>query len=129
MHCGAKYCVCSAKKPIDIAHAHMERAGNFFAVLLKMSIFPVLRPRLYWSKHLGIQYVSTSMTRILFEHITKYLHFNDDSKMVALGEEAFDKVFKIRPPITHLPSKFRDTLTFIWKEVYFALNSSNKPFT
>jgi len=69
------------------------------------------------------------MTRILFEHITKYLHFNDDSKMVALGEEAFDKVFKIRPPITHLPSKFRDTLTFIWKEVYFALNSSNKPFT
>jgi len=107
----------------------MERAGNFFAVLLKMSMFPVLHPRLYWSKNLGIQYVNTSMTRVLFEHITKYLYFNDDSKMVALGEETFDKVFKLRPPITHLPSKFRDILTFPWKEVYFALNSSNKPFT
>jgi len=69
------------------------------------------------------------MTRVLFEHIKKYLLFNDDSKMVALGEETFDKVFKIRPPITHLPSKFRDILTFPRKEVCFALNISNKPFT
>jgi len=90
---------------------------------------PAPRTRLYWSKNLGIQYVSTLMTRVLFEHITKCLHFNDDSKMFALGEETFDKLFKIRPPITHLQSKFRDILTFPWKEAYFALNSSNKPFT
>jgi len=49
--------------------------------------------------------------------------------MVALGEKTFDKVLKIRPPITHLPSKFHDILTFPRKEVCFALNSSNKPFT
>jgi len=94
-----------------------------------MSMCPVPRPRLYWSKNLSIQYASTSITRVLFEHIKKDLHFNDDSEMVALGEETFDKVFKIRLPISHLASKFRDILTFPRKEVCFALNSSNKPFT
>jgi len=80
---------------------------------------PVPRSRLYWSKNLGIQYVSTLMTRVLFEHIKKYLHFNDDSKIFALGEETFNKLFKIRPPITHLQSKFREIFTFPWKQVHF----------
>ena len=75
------------------------------------------------SKNLSIQYVNILMTSVRFEHITKYFHFNDNSKMVARGEENFDKLFKIRPPITHLQSKFRDVLTFSWKRVYFALNS------
>ena len=36
----------------------------FFAVLLKMSMCSVPRLWLYWSKNLGIQYVSTLLTRV-----------------------------------------------------------------
>jgi len=61
------------------------------------------------------------MTRVLFEHITNYLHFNNDSKMVALGEETFDKLLKIRPPMTHLQSQFRDILTFPMERGIFCL--------
>ena len=48
------------------------------------------------------------------------------TKRITRGEENFDKLFKVRPPITHLQPKFRDILTFSWKEVCFTVNSSKQ---
>jgi len=61
-------------------------------------------------KKLGNQFVSTLMTKVRFQQIKNCLHCNGNSKMVAHGEENFDKLFKIRSPTTYLQSKFRDIL-------------------
>ena len=91
-------------KPLMLTCKELEK---FFSIILRMAIISLPRSRLYWSKDLGVDHVSGLMSRARFEEIKRSLHFNDNSNMVARGDENFDKLFKIRPVVTHLQLKFR----------------------
>ena len=84
-----------------------KELAKFIAVILKMSLMPLFRSRLYWSAAYGIEQVSSIMGKVRFEHIKRNIHFNNNSVMPTSEEENFDRLFKIRPLLDHLRSKFK----------------------
>ena len=48
------------------------------------------------------------MTRDRWEEIKAHLHCNDNSNLPLREEDNYDKLFKVRPLITHLQKKFRE---------------------
>ena len=47
------------------------------------------------------------MTRDRFLVILRYLHFSDNSKMPARGQPGFDKLYKVRPLLDALKTRFK----------------------
>jgi len=64
--------------------------------------------RLYWKAKLSCPLVSEVITRDRWEEIKANLHFNDNSDMLPSTSPKYDKLFKVRPLLDHLVTKFRD---------------------
>jgi len=73
--------------------------------LIYNSVCVVPNIRDCWSEHLGLSnYNSISQKR--FKEIRRFLHFNDNSKMLEKEDINYDRLYKIRPLIDHLNNKF-----------------------
>ncbi|XP_046987167.1 piggyBac transposable element-derived protein 2-like [Schistocerca americana] len=72
-----------------------------------MSIVHVPNTRDYWGEVTGTHLIKTTMTVNQYEHIRKFLHFNDNSAMIPRGEKGHDRLFKIRPIIELMRSRFQ----------------------
>ena len=82
---------------------------QFIESLLAMSLVKLSSSRLYWSGKLNCPLVSQVMSRDRWEQIKSNLHFNDNSNYVASKDDPnYDKLFKIRPLVTHLTNKFNE---------------------
>lgn len=62
---------------------------------------------MYWENNTRVEKVSSVMSRDRWEEIKRYLHCNDNSSQLPLGDQNRDKLFKVRPVIDHLQKKFR----------------------
>ena len=91
-------------KPLGLTSKELAK---FLAIILKMSIFCLPRSQQYWSKAYSIEHVNSIMGRVRFEQIKKNIHFNDNNEMVPSTDENFDKLFKVRPLLSHLQNKFK----------------------
>lgn len=82
----------------------------FFGILVVMGFHPLPGMRLYWSNdpYFHVEVVSSVMSLKRFLKILRFLHLNDNSKMIGRGQPGFDKLFKIRPLIDHLKCKFQE---------------------
>ena len=87
----------------DLSVCELEK---FLAVVLYMSVVPLSSTRRFWSVKLRIIQVSDILSRRRFEEIKRFLHFNDNSKMLPPDHENFDKLFKVRPLLDHLRAKY-----------------------
>lgn len=72
-----------------------------------MSVFCLPRSRPYWASATRLPHVADVMSRDRWEDIKASLHFNDTTSMVDSGTEAADKLFKVRPIIESLLTKFQ----------------------
>ncbi|KAK3868826.1 hypothetical protein Pcinc_025863 [Petrolisthes cinctipes] len=77
---------------------------QFMGSLFAMSLVKLSSSRLYWKAKLQCPMISENMSRDRWEEIKANVHFNDNS---TLPNNNSDKLFKVRPLLTHLAAKFR----------------------
>jgi len=88
----------------------MNELKRYIGILIYNSICVIPNIRDYWSDHLGISHIYKSLSQKRFEEIRRYLHFNDNSKILDRQHPNFDRLHKIRPLIDHLNDKFNSIL-------------------
>lgn len=81
----------------------------WLGLLVGMGIKQLPQVSHYWSKEwvLGVPSFASVMTRDRFFVILRYLHFSDNSKMPARGQPGFDKLYKVRPLLLSLKTRFK----------------------
>lgn len=82
----------------------IDEIRNFFGILFFSGYHKLPRERLYWSNDddLGIDIVTSCMSRNRFEELKKFFHLADNSN----ARTTSDKLFKIRPVMEILNEKF-----------------------
>ncbi|XP_053545623.1 piggyBac transposable element-derived protein 4-like [Bombina bombina] len=86
---------------------------KFWALTLCMGIIKKPTLRSYWSKDpvLETPIFSHSMKRVRYEMLLRFLHFSDNSICPPKDHPSYDRLYKIRPLITHLQTKFAEAYT------------------
>lgn len=98
------YCVqTQPNKPLVVTDCDIRQ---YIGILLYMSLVNMPNTRSYWSNELEFEPIKNTMSLKKFEKIRQFLHFNDNSQFIARNEVGHDRLFKIRPLIDHLTSKF-----------------------
>lgn len=91
-------------KPLQITRSELE---IFISTIVYMSIFGLPRHRMYWMSACRVSKVADVLSRNRWEEIKKNLHLNDNTHLPQnRNDPDRDKLFKIRPIITHLKQKF-----------------------
>lgn len=91
-------------KPFNLTPLQLRK---YLGILVMMSIVKLNNIRSYWSLKIGNQLIANTMSINTFEDIRRFLHFNDNSKMKPRDDPAHDRLFRLRPIIDHLLSRFR----------------------
>ncbi|XP_064463589.1 piggyBac transposable element-derived protein 3-like [Ornithodoros turicata] len=94
-------------KPFAITELELEQ---FLGCTLFMSVIQLPRTRLYWSAQCRVSAVADIMSRDRWEEIKSSLHFNDNLNMPSTSSSDKDRLFKIRPLLEALHSKFEEIL-------------------
>lgn len=81
---------------------------TFFGLLFLMGIIEKPDIRSYWSVNpmLSTPFFGKCMSRNRFDSILTAFHVNDNTQNLPRNSENYDKVFKIRPLLTHMEGKF-----------------------
>lgn len=87
-----------------------EELQAFLGILIMMGINKLPTLELYWSSDpfFNNQEISSIMPVKRFKKIISNLHANDNQKAVPRNEPGFDKLYKVRPLITHFEKKFQE---------------------
>jgi hypothetical protein len=75
-----------------------------------MSIVHMSSTRKYWSEKYGFDKIRNIMSVNTFEKIRKSMHFNYNSKQLPKGHTNEDRLYKLRPVIDFLNTKFSSVL-------------------
>ena len=86
-----------------------DEFDKFLAVVLLMSIVALPHSRLYWSLDLAVCQVQNILLGKRFEQIKRFVHFNDNTKMLSPTDANFENLFKVKPLLDHLRKKFNLT--------------------
>ncbi|XP_026806387.1 piggyBac transposable element-derived protein 4-like, partial [Rhopalosiphum maidis] len=91
------------QKSVDI-NTSIEEIKAFIGILIFMGYHSLPSIRLYWSNdpNFFCERVAKIMPVKRFLKILRLLHLNDNSQMPSRNSLEFDKLYKIRPMITHL---------------------------
>ncbi|XP_065568964.1 piggyBac transposable element-derived protein 1-like [Artemia franciscana] len=84
----------------------VEELKVFMSIILLLGVIKVPYYRMHWEAATRYPKISDKMGRQRFAKIKRFLHFNDNSKAKKSGEQGFDKLYKIRPVLGHIRSKF-----------------------
>ncbi|XP_056424470.1 protein lin-9 homolog isoform X2 [Hyla sarda] len=86
---------------------------KFWGLLLNMGLSRRPSIRAYWNVdllyHTPMYWIA--MSRIRFESILRFLHYNDNAQCPAQGDPTFDRLFKIRPLLKHFEAQFAKLYT------------------
>lgn len=82
-----------------------QEIRQFIGIMMFMSVYRYPNVRSYWGRH-SFEPIRNAMTRMRFEQIRQFLHFNDNSTMVHKGQPGYDKLHRIRPLINHFNERF-----------------------
>ena len=91
-----------------------QEIKKFFAIIIHMSLLRKSSLRDYWSLRpiIHTPYASSvAMSRDRFLALLTMFHLNNNDARAARGQPGFDPLFKIRPVIDTLITKFQDTYT------------------
>ena len=82
----------------------IEELKAFMGFMILMGVVKLPSISDYWKRDEIFNYgpISSRITRDRFFEILRYLHFSDNSTLVAPGEDGYDKLGKIRPIIRML---------------------------
>lgn len=88
-----------------------------------MSLLQLPSSRHYWNTSIGQDFVRDTMSCNRFETIKQFLHFNNNQNHKNPNDDGYDKLFKIRPLLTHI----RDQLLLVPKEEHLAIDEQIIP--
>ena len=94
--------------------ASLQDIKKFFSVIIHMSVLRKSSVRDYWSLRPIIHTpyaASVGMSRDRFLALLTMLHLNNNDGKAARGQPGYDPLFKIRPIIDTLVTKFQDVYT------------------
>lgn len=94
------------KNPAKPSKIESDDIKKFIGVLIYMSVIHLPSARYYWSRNIGIPQIKESMSQHTFDNIRASIHFADNSKMKEKDDPEADRLYKLRPVIDHLNSKF-----------------------
>ena len=77
-----------------------------FSMLMGINSLPSLDD--YWSTDPALHYypIADKISRDRFREISRYLHFQDNSKLLQRGSPGYDRLGKVRPIIDHIDKCF-----------------------
>ena len=78
---------------------------QFIGILIYMSVFRYPSVRSYWARY-SFQPIIKTMTCKRFEEIRKNIHFNDNTRIAEKNTPSHDRLYKIRPIISHFNERF-----------------------
>ncbi|XP_025191739.1 uncharacterized protein LOC112591992, partial [Melanaphis sacchari] len=86
-----------------------EEIRAFIGILIFMGYHDVPTIRLYWSTNHNFfcPRIANVMPLKRFLKLLRYIHLNDNQKMLPRSSESIDKLFKIRPLIDHLNNIYK----------------------
>ena len=90
-------------KPLNVT---TQKIRNFIDIVYMMSVYKLPATRMYWNKTTRIERIATVMTCNRWEAIKNHLHFNNNDN---IPPDNIDKLFKIRPLLSSLLTKFQST--------------------
>ncbi|XP_053316411.1 piggyBac transposable element-derived protein 4-like [Spea bombifrons] len=86
---------------------------KFWALTMLMGIIKKPSIRSYWSTSpiFSTPIFAQTITRQRYEMILRFMHFSDNSLCPPKEDPQFDRLYKIRPLITHLAARFPEVYT------------------
>lgn len=76
----------------------VEEVEKFLGCLMKMGIVNMPRYEMYWAQSTRFGPVADLLSRNRFTEIKKYIHFNDNSRVITdRNDPQYDRYFKVRP--------------------------------
>ncbi len=77
-----------------------------FSILIWINSLPSLDD--YWSTDPALNYspIADKISRDRFQEISRYLHFQDNSKLLQRGSPGYDRLGKVRPIVDHMEKCF-----------------------
>ncbi|XP_066451236.1 protein lin-9 homolog isoform X3 [Eleutherodactylus coqui] len=86
---------------------------KFWGLLLNMGLLKKPSIGDYWSSDTlyHILLFHMTMSRMRFEAILRFLHYNDDKQCPSQDDPGFDRLYKIRPLVDHFSAKFAQAYT------------------
>uniref|UniRef100_A0A8C5M180 PiggyBac transposable element-derived protein domain-containing protein n=1 Tax=Leptobrachium leishanense TaxID=445787 RepID=A0A8C5M180_9ANUR len=110
-HCAAKpdsYLARQQWTPLDV-----PEFLKFWALTMLMGIIKKPSIRSYWSSSpiCSTPIYPQSMSRRRYENILRFMHFSDNSLCPPREHPQFDRLYKIRPLITHFAARFAEAYT------------------
>lgn len=98
---------------------------QYLGILVKMGLVHMPRYKCYWSSELRFPAVADVMSRNRFSDLTRYIHFNDNNKMMTNRDDPqYDRYFKVRP----LLSMLRESCLNIEPEEKMSIDEQMIPF-
>eukprot|EP00102_Acyrthosiphon_pisum_P023364 XP_016660574.1 PREDICTED: piggyBac transposable element-derived protein 4-like [Acyrthosiphon pisum] len=90
-------------------NTNIEELKAFLGLLIYMGYHELPGIRLYWSNdpNFYCDRVAKVMPVKQFLKLLRCIHLNDNSKMPQRQSQEFDKLFKIRPMLSHLQEKYK----------------------
>ena len=88
----------------------VSKIKQTIGIILSMGVCKLLNRRMYWGSSTAVPIISESMTRNRFEDIFSILHFNDNEKVAAEGQDGHNKLHKIQPLIDHFKIVFSNSV-------------------
>lgn len=79
-----------------------EEIEKFIGMLLLMAVYGLPQYRMYWTKATEVPRITNAMPINRFDAIKRFLHFNDNSVCPARDSPEYDKLYKVRPLISHM---------------------------
>ena len=83
-----------------------QEIRNLIGIVYMMSVYTLPATRMYWNKSTRFKRIATVMTCNRWEAIKNHLHFNNND---TIPPDNIDKLFKIRPLLSYLLTKFQST--------------------
>ncbi|XP_069832245.1 piggyBac transposable element-derived protein 4-like [Dendropsophus ebraccatus] len=86
---------------------------KFWGILLSMGLVKKPTIRSYWVSDIlyATPMYATIMSRTRFEVLLKFLHFNNNSLCPPAGSADYDRLYKLRPVVSHLNQRFSQLFT------------------
>ncbi|KAK2726440.1 hypothetical protein QYM36_000771 [Artemia franciscana] len=84
----------------------VEELKVFMSIILLFGLIRVPYYRMHREAASRYPQIADKTGRQTFDKIKRFLHFNDNCKAKKPGEQGSDKLYKIRPVLGHIRSKF-----------------------
>ena len=84
---------------------------NFLAIVITMGIISFPKIACYWrtSWPFFTDSIRKIMSRDRFLLFLKFFHLNNNERYISRGQPGFDRLFKVRPLISHLVSRYKSS--------------------